>query len=108
MTGSGALSDKSTDSGLYLVRYQSTQARQETQESYRQLLEVNRELGLSWIRSYESDDGTEIFSVYEAPDTVALKDQALCLGLHISELIHVAETLPPVRRPRRQRDDRTE
>ena len=97
-------SDDYVNSDLYLVRYQVSGAVAETQESHRQLLEVNREFGLNWIRSYESDDGKQIVSVYEAPDEMALKDQALCLGLRIEDLLHVKELIPP-RRTRRHRGD---
>jgi hypothetical protein len=95
-------SDDDVNSDLYLVRYQVSRAVAETEESRQQLLEVNREFGLNWIRSYESDDGKQIVSVYEAPDEMALKDQALCLGLRIEDLIHVKELIPP-RRTRRHR-----
>ena len=90
------------NSDLYLVRYQVSHAVEETEQSRKQLLEVNREFGLNWIRSYESHDGKQIVSVYEAPDELALKDQALCLGLQIEDLIHVKESIPPrrIRRPR--------
>lgn len=80
---------------LYLVKYKLTQALNETDESRQQILEVNRELGLNWIRSYESNDGLEILSVFEAPDVASIRDQATCLGLPIDELIPVAEVLPP-------------
>jgi hypothetical protein len=95
-------SDDDVNSDLYLVRYQVSHAVAETAESHQQLLEVNREFGLNWIRSYESDDGKQIVSVYEAPDEMALKDQALCLGLRIEDLLHVKELIPP-RRTRRHR-----
>ena len=95
-------SDDDVNSDLYLVRYQVSHAVEETEQSRQQLLEVNREFGLNWIRSYESDDGKQIVSVYEAPDEMALKDQALCLGLRIEDLLHVKELIPP-RRTRRHR-----
>ena len=96
--------DEYVNSDLYLVKYQVSSAVAETEESCQQLLEVNREFGLNWIRSYESDDGKQIVCVYEAPDEVALKDQALCLGLQIEDLIHVKESIPP-RRIRRHREN---
>ncbi len=81
--------------GLFFVSHHLTQAEQETDKSRQELLEVNRELGLNWIRSYQSNDGLRIFSIYEAPDDVALRDQALCLGLPVSDLMPVSEVLPP-------------
>lgn len=81
LAGSRTLVRKSEDSGLYLVRYQTANVGQETDASRRQLLEVNRELGLSWIRSYESDDGSQTFSVYEAPNADILLEHATRLGI---------------------------
>lgn len=91
---------------LYLVRYQSNTSNLDPETNHRQLLEVNHEFGVTWLRSYESSDGKTTFSVYEAPDERALEDQAVCLGLKICELIHVAEMLPPGRgRPAHQPGD---
>lgn len=103
MSGKSSEADnRGTD--VYLVRYKISGRLAESEASHRQLLEVNREFGLNWIRSYESDDGREIFCVYQAPDATALKDQALCLGLQIVDLFHVRESIPPGRRLREDRN----
>jgi hypothetical protein len=93
--------DNNSGTGFSLVRYRSTDMGQETESTRQQFVDVNREFDLSWIRSYESDDGKAIISIYDAADGQTLKQHAICLGLQIIEVIHVAEVLPPKRPGRR-------
>ena len=84
--------------GLYLVIHELEGADTDSEESIRQLQEVNQELGVSWIRSFESEAGERAFCIYQAPDEESLLYQARCLGLSIVELVRVSEVLPPGRR----------
>ena len=80
---------------LYLVRHHFKKPIEESEESARQLLEVNREFGVDWIRSYFANDGASAVCVYEAPSAEVLREHALCLGMPVEEVLPVVEVLPP-------------
>ena len=81
--------------GLYVVRHHLKEPIEETEASTRQLLEVNREFGVDWIRSYSVQGGAETLCVYEAPSAEVLREHALCLGIPVEEVLPVVEVLPP-------------
>jgi hypothetical protein len=81
--------------GLYVVRHHFKAPIDENDESARQMLEVNREFGVDWVRSYYSHDGAHSVCVYEAPSAEVLREHALCLGLPVEEVLPVVEVLPP-------------
>ena len=81
--------------GLYVVRHHMKAPIEESEASSRQLLEVNREFGVDWIRSYYASDGTNAVCVYEAPSAEVLREHALCLGMPVEEVLPVVEVLPP-------------
>ena len=80
---------------LYLVRHHFKKPIEESEESARQLLEVNREFGVDWIRSYFANFGAAAVCVYEAPSAEVLREHALCLGMPVEEVLAVVEVLPP-------------
>ena len=81
--------------GLYVIRHHLKEPIEPTEVSTRQLLEVNREFGVDWIRSYHADGGTDTLCVYEAPSAEVLREHALCLGMPVEEVLPVVEVLPP-------------
>ncbi len=80
---------------LYLVRHHLKKPIKESEESIRQLLEVNREFGVDWVRSYYASDDAAAVCVYEAPSAEVLREHALCLGMPADEVLAVVEVLPP-------------
>ena len=80
---------------LYLVRHHFKKPIEESEESARQLLEVNWEFGVDWIRGYYATDGTTAVCIYEAPSPEVLREHALCLGMPVEEVLPVVEVLPP-------------
>jgi len=53
------------------------------------VVDLNAEVGVTWVHSYVSDDKTKTFCVYDGPDPEAIRRAATSTGLPIDTISEV-------------------
>jgi hypothetical protein len=53
------------------------------------VVDLNAEVGVTWVHSYVSDDKTKTFCVYDGPDPEAIRRAATSTGLPIDTISQV-------------------
>ena len=79
---------------LYLIERNFAEQAELDAAGVRQVLDVNREVGVHWLFSFLSADKRKSYCLYEAPDAEALREAARRLDVPADLIMEVSEVSP--------------
>lgn len=81
---------------LYVIERNFAEQLELDSEGVRQTLEVNEQVGVTWLFSFLSADSKKTYCLYEARDPELLLEHARVLGIPADKIVEVTRISPEV------------
>lgn len=79
---------------LYVIERNFAEQLNLTSEAVRQTLNINEQVGVTWLLSFLSADSKKTYCLYEASDPERLREHARLLGLPADVIVEVSQVAP--------------
>lgn len=79
---------------LFMIERQFADKLQLTRDAVQQIVDINQEIGVSWLMSFLSADQKKTYCLYEATNPDAIREQARLLGIPADVIIEVSKIGP--------------
>jgi hypothetical protein len=79
---------------LFMIERQFADKLALNSTAVQQIVDVNQEIGVSWLMSFLSADQKKTYCLYEASDADAIREQARLLGLPADVIVEVSKIGP--------------